>query len=78
MVVLAYHSLEDRIVKNHLRDAARRCTCPPEVPICVCDGVRRVEVLTRKPVGATPEEVRANPRARSARLRAARRLPEAV
>ncbi|MBW2269048.1 MAG: 16S rRNA (cytosine(1402)-N(4))-methyltransferase RsmH [Deltaproteobacteria bacterium] len=78
VVVLAYHSLEDRIVKNHLRDAARRCTCPPEMPVCVCAGVRRVELLTRRPVRPTPEEVRANPRARSARLRAARRLPEAV
>jgi 16S rRNA (cytosine1402-N4)-methyltransferase len=78
VVVLAYHSLEDRIVKNHLRDAAGRCTCPPELPVCVCGGVRRVELLTRRPVSATPEEVRTNPRARSARLRAARRLPEAV
>jgi len=78
VVVIAYHSLEDRIVKNALRDAARGCSCPPRTPVCVCGGVRRVEILTRRPVRPSPEEVRVNPRARSARLRAARRLPEAV
>jgi 16S rRNA (cytosine1402-N4)-methyltransferase len=78
LVVIAYHSLEDRIVKNAFRDAARGCTCPPEVPVCVCGGRVRLRVLTRRPVRADEEEVRANPRARSARLRAAERLAEAA
>jgi 16S rRNA (cytosine1402-N4)-methyltransferase len=78
MAVLAYHSLEDRIVKNRLRDAAKGCTCPPEIPVCVCGGHPRVRVLTRRPVVPGEDEIRANPRARSARLRAAERLPEAA
>ncbi len=78
VVVLAYHSAEDRIMKNRFRDAARSCTCPPEIPVCVCDGVVRLRVVTRRPVRPTPAEVRANPRARSARLRAAERVAEAA
>jgi 16S rRNA (cytosine1402-N4)-methyltransferase len=78
VVVLAYHSAEDRIVKNRFRDAARSCTCPPEIPVCVCGGVVRLRVVTRRPVRPTSEEVRANPRARSARLRAAERVAEAA
>jgi 16S rRNA (cytosine1402-N4)-methyltransferase len=77
VVVLAYHSLEDRIAKNRLRDAAKGCTCPPEIPVCVCGRRPRVRVLTRRPIVPSADEVRANPRARSARLRAAERLPEA-
>jgi len=78
LVVIAYHSAEDRIVKNSLRDAARGCTCPPHVPVCVCGGRVRLRVLTRRPVSATPAEVRINPRSRSARLRAAERVQEAA
>jgi 16S rRNA (cytosine1402-N4)-methyltransferase len=78
LVALAYHSVEDRIVKNRLRDAARGCTCPPRVPVCVCGGRVRLRVLTRRPVTPDAEEVRANPRARSARLRAAERVVEAA
>jgi 16S rRNA (cytosine1402-N4)-methyltransferase len=78
VVVLAYHSAEDRIVKNRFRDAARSCTCPPEIPVCVCGGVVRLRVVTRRPVRPTSAEVRANPRARSARLRAAERVAEAA
>jgi len=74
LVVLAYHSLEDRLVKHRLRDAERGCTCPSHVPVCVCGGVKRVRVLTRRPVRPDDDEIRANPRARSARLRAAERL----
>ena len=78
VVVLAYHSAEDRIVKNRFRDAARGCTCPPEIPVCVCGGVVRLRVVTRRPVRPTSAEVRGNPRARSARLRAAERVAEAA
>jgi 16S rRNA (cytosine1402-N4)-methyltransferase len=78
LVVIAYHSAEDRIVKNGLRDAARGCTCPPHVPVCVCGGRVRLRVLTRRPVSASPTEVANNPRSRSARLRAAERVAEAA
>jgi 16S rRNA (cytosine1402-N4)-methyltransferase len=78
LVVIAYHSAEDRIVKNRLRDAARGCTCPPEVPVCVCGARVRLRVLTKRPVSATPAEVSRNPRSRSARLRAAERVAEAA
>jgi 16S rRNA (cytosine1402-N4)-methyltransferase len=78
LVVIAYHSAEDRIVKNRLRDAARGCTCPPRQPVCTCGGVQRLRVLTRRPVRPEPEEVERNPRSRSARLRAAERLAEAA
>jgi len=78
LVVIAYHSAEDRIVKNGLRDAERGCTCPPHVPVCVCGGRVRLRVLTRRPVSASPTEVANNPRSRSARLRAAERVAEAA
>ncbi|HET6231987.1 MAG TPA: 16S rRNA (cytosine(1402)-N(4))-methyltransferase RsmH [Longimicrobiaceae bacterium] len=71
--VLSYHSLEDRLVKNAFRDWSTACTCPPGLPICICGGVADGETLTRKPVSASPEEVRENVRARSARLRAWRK-----
>lgn len=74
VVVIAYHSLEDRIVKNRLRDAQKGCTCPPGLPACVCGGVQRVKLLTRRVVRPSPAEVRDNPRSRSARLRAAERV----
>jgi 16S rRNA (cytosine1402-N4)-methyltransferase len=78
LVVIAYHSAEDRIVKNRFRDAARGCTCPPGLPVCRCGGVVRLRVLTRRPVRPQPAEVRSNPRSRSARLRAAERVAEAA
>ncbi len=78
LVAIAYHSAEDRIVKNRLRDAARACVCPPELPVCVCGGRPRLRVLTRRPVRPGPSEIADNPRSRSARLRAAERLPEAA
>ncbi|MEZ4216294.1 MAG: 16S rRNA (cytosine(1402)-N(4))-methyltransferase RsmH [Myxococcota bacterium] len=74
LVVIAYHSLEDRIVKQHLRLEEKGCECPREVPVCVCGRARRLRVLTRKPVVPSAAETRANPRARSARLRAAERV----
>lgn len=73
MVVIAYHSLEDRVVKNAFREWSRSCVCPPELPICSCRGRPLGQTLTRKVVRPFPEEVRRNPRARSARLRAWRR-----
>ena len=78
LVVISYHSLEDRIVKNRLRDAAKGCTCPPRTPVCVCGGRVRMRVVTRRPVGADDDEIRSNPRARSARLRAGERVAEAA
>jgi 16S rRNA (cytosine1402-N4)-methyltransferase len=78
LVVLAYHSAEDRMVKNRLREAARGCSCPPSAPVCVCGGAVRLRLLTRRPVRPGKEEVRENPRARSARLRAAERVAQAA
>lgn len=73
LVVIAYHSLEDRMVKNAFREWSRACVCPPELPMCVCRGAPLGETLTRKPVRPTEQEIERNPRARSARLRAWRR-----
>jgi len=73
MVVISYHSLEDRVVKNAFREWSKACVCPPELPMCVCRGRPLGETLTRKPVLPTNAEVERNPRARSARLRAWRR-----
>ena len=74
LVVISYHSLEDRIVKNFLAQESRGCICPPTVPICACSHTPTVKTLTRKVVTPTCEEVSRNPRSRSARLRAAERL----
>jgi 16S rRNA (cytosine1402-N4)-methyltransferase len=71
MVIISFHSLEDRRVKQFFRDRAADCVCPPELPICRCSKVSEMRILTRKPVEAGPGEAAANPRARSARLRAA-------
>lgn len=73
MVVIAYHSLEDRAVKHAFREWSRACVCPPELPVCTCRGEALGETLTRKVVRPSAEEVDRNPRARSARLRAWRR-----
>ena len=71
---ISFHSLEDRRVKRFLADKARGCTCPPELPVCVCGHEPEAELLTRGGIVPTPEEVAGNPRAKSARLRAARKL----
>ena len=73
IVVIAYHSLEDRIVKNAFRDWSRSCICPPGMLVCTCRGEPLGRLLTRKAVGPSEIEVRRNPRARSARLRAWRK-----
>jgi 16S rRNA (cytosine1402-N4)-methyltransferase len=77
LVVISYHSLEDRIVKQRLRGEARGCVCPPRQPVCTCGRRARLRVLTARPVTAGEQEVDENPRARSARLRAAERLEAA-
>jgi 16S rRNA (cytosine1402-N4)-methyltransferase len=70
LVVIAYHSGEDRVVKNAFRDWSASCICPPRQPMCTCRGHALGTLVTRRPVTATPEEAGRNPRARSARLRA--------
>lgn len=73
LVVIAYHSLEDRMVKHAFREWSRSCVCPPGFPICTCRGRALGETLTRKPVRAGDDEVTRNPRARSAVMRAWRK-----
>jgi len=74
LVVISYHSLEDRIVKNLFKREAAQCLCPPASPVCTCKHEKRIEVLTKKPVVADENEVERNPRSRSAKLRAAKRI----
>jgi 16S rRNA (cytosine1402-N4)-methyltransferase len=74
MVVISFHSLEDRLVKRAFKEWAISCTCPPRSPKCMCEGVAKARLLTKKSVVASTEEVEANPRARSARLRAIEKL----
>ena len=69
LAVITFHSLEDRIVKNAMAAAAKGCICPPEFPVCVCGRKPQVDILTRKPIVAAPQELERNPRARSAKLR---------
>jgi 16S rRNA (cytosine1402-N4)-methyltransferase len=74
LVVLSYHSLEDRIVKRFFQAERRGCVCPPAAPVCVCGRLPRLRLLAPKGLVPSPGEIAANPRARSARLRAAERL----
>ncbi len=74
LLVISFHSLEDRMVKEAIRAREDGCTCPPEFPVCVCGFVQTLRSVTRKPVMPTEEEIRENPRARSARLRIAERI----
>ena len=74
LVVLSYHSLEDRIVKRFIQSERRGCVCPPEVPVCVCGRNPRLRLVTSPSLTPSATEIEANPRARSARLRAAERL----
>ncbi|MEE8127574.1 MAG: 16S rRNA (cytosine(1402)-N(4))-methyltransferase RsmH, partial [Nitrospinaceae bacterium] len=74
LVVISFHSLEDRIVKRFFQDEAKGCICPPKTPICVCGKKSRLKVLTRRVVTPSAEEVKANPRASSSKLRAAERI----
>lgn len=74
MVIISFHSLEDRMVKGFMRREASNCICPPGIPVCVCEHQARLRLLTPKPAVPTHEEIAANPRARSAKLRAAETL----
>ena len=69
LAVITFHSLEDRIVKNAMANAAKGCTCPPSFPVCVCGKKPQVRIITRKPIVSGDEELERNPRARSAKLR---------
>ena len=74
LAIITFHSLEDRIVKNGMAAAAKGCTCPPSFPVCVCGKKPQVKVITRKPLLASDEELEANPRSRSAKLRVCEKL----
>lgn len=73
LAIISFHSLEDRLVKQFFRQASRECICPPQQPICTCGARAVLRPVTRKAIQATPEEIAANPRSRSARLRVAAR-----
>ena len=72
--IITFHSLEDRIVKNAMAEAAKGCTCPPSFPVCVCGKKPQVRIVTRKPIVSGEEELERNPRARSAKLRICEKL----
>jgi len=74
LVIISFHSLEDRVVKQTLRRLSGACECPPRFPVCACGARRVIEILTRRPVAPTDQEMDSNPRARSAKLRAGRKL----
>ena len=74
LAIITFHSLEDRIVKNAMAEAAKGCTCPPEFPVCVCGKKPIVTLVNRKPIVSSNEELEANPRARSAKLRICEKL----
>lgn len=73
IAVITFHSLEDRIVKQAMQQAAKGCTCPPDFPVCVCGKKPTIDIVTRKPILAGAEELEENPRARSAKLRVAQK-----
>jgi 16S rRNA (cytosine1402-N4)-methyltransferase len=77
LAAISFHSLEDRRVKQFLAERAKGCVCPPELPVCVCGREPEAELLTRRAVAAGPDEVAANPRSKSAHLRAAVKTAEA-
>jgi len=77
MGVITFHSLEDRIVKNYFRNLGKKCVCPPEVAVCRCGGQACAEIITRKPVCPTEEEIKSNSPSRSAKLRVVRKISDA-
>ncbi|MFC2012797.1 16S rRNA (cytosine(1402)-N(4))-methyltransferase RsmH [Chloroflexota bacterium] len=74
LVVISYHSLEDRIVKQLMREESQDCICPPGTPVCICGHTARLRLITKRIISPSPEEVRRNPRSRSAKLRIAERI----
>jgi 16S rRNA (cytosine1402-N4)-methyltransferase len=74
LAVIAFHSLEDRLVKRFFQQQTKDCLCPPEAPICTCEHRATLQIVTRKPIRPEAEEIARNPRSRSARLRVAERL----
>lgn len=74
LAIITFHSLEDRIVKQGMADAAKGCTCPPNFPVCVCGKKPKVKIISRKPITSTDEELERNPRARSAKLRVCEKI----
>ncbi|MCQ2575647.1 MAG: 16S rRNA (cytosine(1402)-N(4))-methyltransferase RsmH [Treponema sp.] len=78
MGVITFHSLEDRIVKNYFRNLGKQCVCPPEVAVCRCGGKQCAELITRKPVAPTEEEIKMNSPSRSAKLRVVRKIQDAT
>ena len=74
LAIITFHSLEDRIVKNAMAEAAKGCTCPPNFPVCVCGKKPLVKLISRKPIVASDEELDVNPRSRSAKLRVCEKL----
>ncbi len=76
LCIISFHSLEDRIVKERFRTLSRACICPPKTPICVCQHTPTLQILTKRPIPPTPDEVRRNPRSRSAKLRVAMKIHE--
>ncbi|MBI4050844.1 MAG: 16S rRNA (cytosine(1402)-N(4))-methyltransferase RsmH [Candidatus Doudnabacteria bacterium] len=78
LVVISFHSLEDRIVKQFFVRMAKNCICPPDFPICTCGANAQLRILTKKPVTASQEEIKINPRAHSAKLRAAEKIWEDI
>lgn len=74
LAVITFHSLEDRVVKQTFAKLSGKCSCPPRIPQCVCGAVKAVEILTKKPITPSEEEINDNPRSRSAKLRGVRKL----
>lgn len=76
LAVISFHSLEDRVVKQFIRDQSQECECPPEFPVCICDSRPILKAMHRKIIRPSEEEVRTNPRSRSARMRVAEKVGE--
>jgi len=74
LAIITFHSLEDRIVKHAFQRLSGKCICPPRQPVCTCGAVKKVEILTKKPLLPTEAEQKQNPRSRSAKLRACKKL----
>ena len=74
LAIITFHSLEDRVVKQAFQRLSGKCSCPPRIPQCVCGAVKKVVILTKKPITASEAEINENPRSRSAKLRACKKL----